>query len=224
MKQSVSRSGVVPIFPLPETVFFPHTILPLHIFEERYRAMVRDAVDGEGLIGMALLRGEGGSNERDQPSVHEVGTVGRVEDLERLPDGRFNLRLVGLQRVRYEEIQADSPYRVAHVRPLPEAEVDERDLAVVKAKVDLIASHGYLLREISGDMQPSIVFDDRVEFAAAVNRLCAALPVDGSVRQELLETNDLLGRYREVSRISQQILEYLLRLRTGDSTTEHLLN
>ncbi len=224
MTQSVSRSSIVPIFPLPETVFFPGTTLPLHIFEDRYVEMVRDAAAGEGLIAMTLLRSGWERDEQGSPSVHQVGTVGRIEKLVSIPGGRFDIRLVGLQRVRFREVQTDTPYRVAHVDPLPEIDVDEDDPAVVRAKLDLVASHGYLLREISGDLQPSIVFDERVGFAGAVNRLCAALPVEAEVRQELLETDDLLVRKREVSRISQQILEFLLRLKTTDSAAEHLLN
>ena len=214
----------MPVFPLPDTVLFPHTILPLHIFEDRYCEMVRDASSGEGLIAMTLLRQGWESDYQGQPDINSIGTLGRIEDLEALPNGHFDLRLAGLQRMRYVEIQTETAYRKVQVEAIPEQPVDEDDPEVQRAKLDLIASHGYLLREIAGDLQPSIVFDDRVEFSAAVNRLCAALPIDATIRQDLLETNDMLARHHEVSILSQQILEYLLRLKIGSAQSEHLLN
>ena len=69
----ISNSGLVPVFPLPDVVFFPGTVLPLHIFEPRYRSMVRDAVAGEGLIAMALLRPQWEQALTTHPPIHTVG-------------------------------------------------------------------------------------------------------------------------------------------------------
>lgn len=224
MEGCVSRSGVVPIFPLPDVVFFPHTVLPLHIFEPRYRAMVRDAREGEGLIAMALLRPGWEHEYLDAPPICDIGSVGRIEDLVELPDGRFNLRLVGLQRVRLEELQTDAPYRVARITALPEREADDADPEVRRAKLDLLASNGCLLREISDQYQPSIVTDDRTPFSVAVNRCCSSLPVDPEVRQRLLEESDVFERQREASRVNTRVLESLLRIKARGSTGEFMLN
>ena len=142
----VSAAGAVPVFPLPGVVFFPRTILPLHIFEPRYRAMVRDAVEREKLIAVALLRPGWEANYEGNPELHTIGTVGRIEDLEPLPDGRFNLRLVGLQRVSFGEVLESHPYRTLRISPLPEMLVNEAEPSIRAAKLDLLASHGCLIR------------------------------------------------------------------------------
>ena len=92
---------IVPLFPLPGAVLFPDTVLPLHIFEPRYRRMVEDVRAGDGRIAIALLRQGWEEGYEGRPAIHDVGTVGRIRDLEPLPDGRFNLALVGLQRVEH---------------------------------------------------------------------------------------------------------------------------
>jgi Lon protease-like protein len=220
----VSKSGVVPVFPLPDVVFFPHTTLPLHIFEPRYCEMVRDAMDGEALIAMALLRPGWEREYLDTPPVYDVATVGRIEDLVDLPGGRYNLRLFGLQRVRLTELHTDTAYRLAQITPLPERDADDSDPEVERAKLDLLVANGYLLNEISDHYQPSIVLDDRQSFVAAVNAACASLPVEPAVRQRLLEEGDLLARQREVSKVNLQVLENLLRIKSRGPVGDYLLN
>ena len=101
---------IVPVFPLPNTVFFPYTILPLHIFEPRYRAMVRDARSHDRLIAVALAAGS---------DFYRMGTVGRIRDIEELPEGRFNIRLEGIARVEFTEVPSDRLYRLALTDPSP---------------------------------------------------------------------------------------------------------
>lgn len=88
---------VIPLFPLPNVVFFPRMPLPLHVFEPRYRAMVRDAARGARLVGMALLRAEWEAEYCGTPPIFTVGTVGEMVRVEELPDGRFNIVLRGLR-------------------------------------------------------------------------------------------------------------------------------
>jgi len=206
-------SSLVPVFPLSDVVFFPHTVLPLHIFEPRYRSMVRDAMSGDRRIAMALLRPGWERDYEGSPAIFDIGTVGRIEDLQSLPDGRFNLQLVGLQRVRFHEVACDTPYRVARFDPLDEPDVDEDDPRVRMVKIDLLASHGCLLREISGVLQQSVVLDESIGFVTAVNQCCANLPVDPEVRQSLLEEHDLIDRARQVTQLSHSVLEHVLRLK-----------
>ena len=112
---------IIPVFPLPNVVLFPRVQLPLHIFEPRYRAMVRDVIEAEpALIGMALLRGDWQEQYEGNPQVFPIGCVGKVVKTVPLPDGRFNILLQGLREYRIqEEIQAKS-YRQARVEWLPE--------------------------------------------------------------------------------------------------------
>lgn len=216
MDEAVFRcsSGLVPVFPLPGVVFFPRTVLPLHIFESRYRDMVRDAVAGEGLIAVSLLLPGWEANYDQSPAFHPVGTVGRIEDLEPLGDGRYDLRLVGLKRVSFGEVTRLRPYRTVRVVPLAECGVDEEDPGIRAAKLDLLASHGFLLRELMPDLGHGVVLDEHIPFEAAVNGACANLPVDPTFKQALLEENDLHERHRKASAILNEVLERVLRLKS----------
>ncbi len=103
----------LPIFPLPNVVLFPRGVLPLHIFEPRYLSMMQDALAGDGLIGMVLLRPEPQRSE-DPPPVFPVGCVGRISRAQRLPDGRFLIILRGEKRFRVDgEEGGDRGYRTA---------------------------------------------------------------------------------------------------------------
>src|SRR4029453_4635355 len=102
-----------PTFPLASGVLFPSALLPLHIFEPRYRAMVADALDGERLIGMVMLRPGWEPRYEHTPDVYQVGCAGFITHADRLPDGRFNIMLRGLEK-----------FRIASERPAREG--DER--------------------------------------------------------------------------------------------------
>ena len=90
----------IPIFPLPNVVLFPSALLPLHIFEPRYRAMVADALESERLIGLVMLRPGWESQYDGTPDVYPIGCAGFITHADRLPDGRFNIMLRGLEKFR----------------------------------------------------------------------------------------------------------------------------
>ena len=106
---------VIPIFPL-QTVLFPGMLLPLHIFEERYRQMVRDCMDGDDTFGVTLIRS---GSEVGAPAVpHEIGTLARIVRLDPLEDGRFFLVALGEERFRIRELRTERPYLQASVEPV----------------------------------------------------------------------------------------------------------
>jgi Lon protease-like protein len=114
----------IPIFPLPNVVLFPSALLPLHIFEPRYRAMVGDALDSERLIGMVMLRPGWEPRYEEAPDVYPIGCAGFITHADPLPDGRFNIMLRGMQKFR---ILGERPardgverYRIARVEPIKE--------------------------------------------------------------------------------------------------------
>ncbi len=113
-----SFSGVIPLFPLATVVFFPNTLLPLHVFEPRYRQMVSDIINAERIIGMVLLKPGWEKDYQGNPEIYKVACMGRIVSVETLEDGRFNVVLYGLKRVRILEIVKDSPYRLARVKIL----------------------------------------------------------------------------------------------------------
>src|SRR3954465_12071673 len=94
-------ANVCRLFPLPKVVLFPHAVLPLHIFEPRYRQMTEDALAGDRLITMIQIRPRSeGETWREPVEIEEVGCLGRIIQHERLADGRFNMLLLGRKRVR----------------------------------------------------------------------------------------------------------------------------
>jgi hypothetical protein len=108
-------SGVIPLFPLSTVVFFPNTLLPLHIFEPRYKHMVSNVIKSERIIGMALLKPGWEANYYGNPEVFDVVGMGRIVSSESFKDGRMNIVLYGLKRVKIVEITKDLPYRLARV-------------------------------------------------------------------------------------------------------------
>jgi ATP-dependent Lon protease len=109
----------VPVFPLPQVVLFPRALLPLHIFEPRYRAMLKDCVAGAGLLVMALLE-DGPEDAAGQPPMARIAGLGSIVERHTLPDGRSNVVLLGRGRVRIEELPFVAPYRRARATVLRE--------------------------------------------------------------------------------------------------------
>ena len=118
----------VPLFPLPNVVLFPRAVLPLHIFEERYKAMTAQALAGNRLIAMALLRPGWEANYYAKPAIDPIVCVGQIVSSERLEDGKYNFLLHGLTRAKILSEEPSTPFRTAHLKPLNESPVMEIDL------------------------------------------------------------------------------------------------
>jgi Lon protease-like protein len=130
---SEERVLTVPLFPLPNVVLFPRAILPLHIFEDRYKTMTADVLAGDRLIAMALLKPGWVKTYHNNPAIDPVVCVGRILSCERLEDGKYNFLLQGQMRGKImEEIIGEAktsrPYRVARIKPIAETSVVEIDL------------------------------------------------------------------------------------------------
>ncbi|HSG05763.1 MAG TPA: LON peptidase substrate-binding domain-containing protein [Nitrospiria bacterium] len=113
---------IISLFPLPTTVLFPETYLPLHIFEPRYRDMVQEALDGSRIIGMVLLKEGWEKDYYGRPLIHPLGCMGKIVQIQRLQDGRFNLVLSGMMKFRVAEEFSGKSYRKALVHPIPPEE------------------------------------------------------------------------------------------------------
>jgi len=112
--------SIIPIFPLPNVVLFPQVMLPLHIFEPRYRQMVRDAeTQRPSLIGMTLLRGNWQEQYEGTPDIFPIGCAGEMVRVNPLPDGRFNIMLQGVREFSIIEESATKSYREAKVEWRP---------------------------------------------------------------------------------------------------------
>jgi Lon protease-like protein len=140
----------VALFPLPNVVLFPRAVLPLHIFEERYKAMVADALGGDSLIAMALLKPGWERDYYARPEIEPVVCVGQILTHERLPDGKYNLLLQGQARATLEREcrEPEILYRVADLESLAESLVMEIDLT--EQRHQLIDIFEHRLRHVSG--------------------------------------------------------------------------
>jgi Lon protease-like protein len=109
---------LVPLFPLPNVVLFPRAVLPLHIFEERYKTMTRHVLEGDRQIAMALLRPGWEKSYYGRPAIEPVVCVGTILSAEELPDGKFNFLLQGTMRGQVVAEISNEPYRLARVRAI----------------------------------------------------------------------------------------------------------
>lgn len=200
----------LPIFPLPSVQMFPHAVLPLHVFEPRYRALVRDALAGARLVGLPILEPGFEAEYDGRPPVRRVCGIGRLVAHEPLPDGRANILLEGVTRARIvEELPPDAPYRVVRVERLDDVVPPGFDahgaMGLLTALVDQLArklpgSGGDSLRELARS-QPSP--------GALTDVLAAALVSDAEERQHLIETLDVAAR---VERVSGKLAEMLAQV------------
>lgn len=188
---------LLPIFPLPDVVFFPHTVLPLHIFEPRYRRMVADCLAGDGRLAVVMLRPGWERDYHGRPPVHAVAGAGDIIQCERLADGRYNIVLDGRLRVRIEEeVRPELPYRVARARRLAEVVPEDGAGALSRRLTTLRAAHTKLLDAL-GQGHADLVGRLTVAGAppgAVIDRIVAAVVPDATVRQRILESVDVSER------------------------------
>jgi hypothetical protein len=192
----VSELLVLPIFPLPDVTFFPHTFLPLHVFEARYRAMITDALARDRRIVVARLRPGFEADYEGKPAIFGVAGGGEIVNCERLASGRFNLLVKGQWRVRIEsEVPTDTLYRLARARRLEDAPASG-DVAPVVSRIRSACRH--LLEALD---RPLDVLEGALgaeqEPGTIADRVAAAFLPDPELRQGLLETLDVgerLGR------------------------------
>ena len=190
----------IPVFPLPNVVFFPKTYLHLHIFEPRYRAMVEDVATIGGCIGMALLS-EGWQHDYEgNPPVYEIGCVGRMISTQALPDGRSNIVLQGLQRYRILEEDHQRPYRQARISLEPYKAAESLDPFLRAELLDRLRD--YVARRhtdhVWGRFLDSEMTDD-----ALVNTLSAYLDFTPLEKQLLLEADTLMQQARRLNDLVQ---------------------
>jgi Lon protease-like protein len=179
--------GVARLFPLPGLVFFPHSVQPLHIFEPRYRQLTADALAGDHLITTVLLKPGWEDEYDDAPAVHPVACLGRIVMDQLLPDGRYNLVLRGLARVRIrEEPPTDRKYRVANVDVLRDQTTEDVDelMALRTAVSDLV-----LPRVVEGPVRDQLrgLFKGELPLGPLCDVLGFALPLPPEGKQRLLE-------------------------------------
>jgi Lon protease-like protein len=178
----------VPIFPLAGAILFPRAQLPLHIFEPRYREMVRDALGSDRLIAMIQPR-----DGREPPAIFDIGCIGRIVASEELDDGRYNIVLEGLGRFRVaDEVMASTPYRQVDADRTAFNDEDEPDplASIQRAELEREARRYADALGYAVDWEAVGRLDDEM----LVNGICQIAPLDVGSKQALLEANGLSVR------------------------------
>jgi Lon protease-like protein len=199
----------LPIFPLADLTFFPRTMLPLHIFEARYRAMITDCLSRDKRLAVVGLKPGYETSYEGKPPVYPVCGVGRIVQWERLASGRFNLLLRGEGRVRIDrELPTDTLYRMVAATPLSETSVDAAAVAALTGRVkarchQILAALGRsneeLLTMMEGLDQPAELCD----------QVASALVPTASTRQALLEELDVERRLDRLAGTLDALLSQL---------------
>ncbi len=207
----VSLPETLPVFPLTGVLLLPGTVLPLHVFEPRYRAMVEDALSGDRVFGMIQPFSPQQDNrplpgvENNKPDLYKVGCAGYIEKWEKLPEGRFFVQLRGINRFRFEvEFSLRRGYRrvKADYQAFPDGKVHESWHCDRPALLQALASYGQ-----AHGLQVKPEQAERFTDLDLVNLLSVSLPFYPAEKQALLEAAALKDR--------EKVLINLLRLGSG---------
>lgn len=206
----------IPIFPLPNVVLFPNTLLPLHIFEPRYRQMVRTVLEADGGIGMALLKQPW--EKPEEKDIFQVGGMGEIAEYRELEDGKYDILLRGTLRFKLIEFLKHEPYRIGRVRVLPEPVPQMAEASSLTSR--LVSAFGKLSEMASMDTDIETLGD--LDFRTLVNSICSSVNISDYNKQVLLEMDDLALRAENVLKIldhllvQQRMVERFLHLRPRD--------
>ncbi len=189
MQNEISLPAALPVMTLPDTVLFPHALLPLHIFEPRYRRMLRDVLAADRIFVVAHLDARVSAGDQFEPA-HRVASAGIVRTCQKDADGTSNLLLQGLCRVEFTGTVREEPYRIVSVRPLASrpgaaaaenGRLREKLLSLLAVKREFGAPMSDALAAFLRTVADPAVFVDLAAFG-----LCD----DAAVKQTLLETLD----------------------------------
>ena len=195
----------LPLFPLPDVVLFPGALLPLHVFEPRYRQLVADALDAGGALALPRLRPGFEGDYHGSPAVYPVCGAGRIVRHERLPDGRYHVLVVGLERVRLERELPSSPYRRARARRLMNAPSQPPEVLTAWA-IGLRGLVERLRPHLRAEVEQIVETSDACLLS---DQVAAAVVADADERQRLLEQLDPAER---VVRLTAHVRELIDRL------------
>lgn len=194
----------VPVFPLPGVVLFPGASIPLHVFELRYRTMVRDALSGERVIALALLRSGWERDYHGSPEFHPLGCLARIDEVNWLPDDCYDLRVLGLTRARLGRTMREFPYRAVRAEVLPQEPFSEDDALVQLERRALVEAGLRLARAVESGTAPEPPAAEDLGFEPLVNTICMGLATDPVEKLELLALDSVIERARRTRELLEQ--------------------
>jgi Lon protease-like protein len=188
--------------------FFPHTLLPLHVFEARYRAMIMDALARDRRLCVVKLRPGFEETYAGKPPVHAVGGVGEMVSWERLSNGRYNILVRGDARVRIDrELPTDTLYRMVSATILPET-APRGDVATGLRRIRTSCTALLAALERPADLLDTALAEGQPTGVVA-DRIAAAVIPEAGLRQELLETLDVDVRVERVATAVEALVREL---------------
>lgn len=212
MSESQGLPDIVPVFPLPGVVLFPRQVLPLHIFEPRYREMTADALEGDSWLSIALLKpGFEQSYFTRQAPIHRLICVGRIVSSERLADGKYNILVHGMSRARILCELTDRAYRRARIEWVPSVGYPGEEQACELRKKLRCAVDAAIENDIPICRDFQNLFQIDLCLSDVCDVLSAGLPVDEELRQCLLAEANVAER----ARLLIEQLQTLVRVARG---------
>lgn len=191
---------IVPVFPLPTVVFFPKTYLPLHIFEPRYREMIRDSLDGSQMIAIALLREGWEKGYYGNPEIYPLGCLGKMVKAQELGEGRYNILLYGLVKVLFLESLFEKIYRQARIEPVPLEHSQTLGAHLKERFLQQLREYGKL---IGAKQQMDLFLKTEIDDETLVNLFSSELNFTVVEKQFLLEAETLTQRCRRLMELIQ---------------------
>jgi len=192
----VSIPKVIPLFPLPNLVFFPRTYVPLHIFEPRYREMVQAAAASHRMVGMVLLKEGWEADYEGAPAIFAMCCVGRMMNVQRLSDGRSNILLQGLRRFEIQhEVGAES-YRQGRIVL---KDLFQPDAALpTEIRREIVKVVAGFIRNREDGVALSAMLKQQIHDDVLVQNLSFALDFTPLEKQFLLESDSLIQQGRRL--------------------------
>jgi ATP-dependent Lon protease len=212
-------TGQVRLFPLPNLVVFPHVMQPLHVFEPRYRAMIEEALAGDGLIGMALLAPGWETDYDGRPPLRPVGCLCRVATHHKTSEGSYNVLVLGLKRIVIaRELPPDKLFREAQVELKNDEYPDAGEAGRLDLQARLLDSFKRVLPKIpEAQDQFDQLLGSNISLGMLTDIVAYTLDLELDFKERMLLETDVDGRATE-------LLNYLSRLRRLAFPPEFSLN
>ncbi|MGJ8640892.1 MAG: LON peptidase substrate-binding domain-containing protein [Opitutaceae bacterium] len=206
--QDLEIPSEVPVMTLGNTTLFPQAIMPLHIFEPRYREMLDYVLENDRIFAVAGLN-EAATDAEVFETPHRIASVGLVRACHQNPDGTSNLILQGLARIEMESIVSEEPYRTAKIKQImSETGGSSEDLHSIPSRIVALLK---TQRRLGAKIPPEVItFLDKMKdpenvLDIAIYTLCPP----GPLKQDLLETRGVVPRFSKFSRYLVEEVERL---------------
>ena len=203
----------VSLFPLPSTVLFPYSNLPLHIFEPRYREMVSDSLTNKQWIGMVLLKPGWRKDYLNRPEIEPIGCAGEIQECHRLGDGKYNLILHGLHRFKIQQEAGDKVYRQADVQllkeknDLPIEELNKPRFEILRTRIQ---EYSQLLPE-DNPQKAGMKTDNCLSIGHLMDQIIFLSDMSHENKQPFLEELDVMNRLKIILPFLERKISFLRR-------------